>query len=231
MSARPTDIRALRPDDAEYPANLRACPRPPTPIWIRGTLMPADERAVAIAGTRHPSDDGRRRARRLATALAREGVTVVSGLALGVDAEAHAAALAAGGRTLAVLGHGLALPITPRANTHLAERVIRHGALVSPFPLATVPTPETFRARNAVIAALARVTVVIEAGQRSGARILVRVAADQHRPVLLARSLLATEPWAARFTANRHAHTLDHVDDVLRLLDDPLPPTDTQLAL
>jgi DNA processing protein len=217
----PDGVRVATPADPGYPANLRAAWDRPPALWWRGELLAADAVAVAVVGTRRPTADGRRRARRLATALAQHGVTVVAGLALGIDAEAHAAALRAGGRTLAVLGHGLARPVSPQANAALAAAILQAAALVSPFPPDAPPAPELFRARNAVIAGLSRAAVVVEAGHASGARVLARRAAGQGRPVLLLRSLLEREPWAREFAARDGAEPLDDVDDVLRALAAP----------
>jgi DNA processing protein len=222
----PAGVRVAAPDDRDYPANLRAAWDRPSALWWRGELLPADALAVAVAGTREPSRDGRRRARRLATALAGHGITVVSGLALGIDAEAHAAALTAGGRTIAVLGHGLDRPVSPRANAALADAITQAGALVSPFPPDTRPDPATFRARNATIAGLSRAAVVIEAGLTSGTRVLVRRALANVRPVLLAHSLVEGEAWARELVDRGAATPLDGVDDVLRALrprDDHAP--------
>jgi DNA processing protein len=232
----PDGVHVAGPADPEYPANLRAAWDRPPLLWWRGELLAADARAVAVVGTRNPTRDGSRRASRLATELAGHGVTVVSGLALGIDAVAHAAALTAGGRTLAVLGHGLARPVSPRDNAWLADPILRAGAgaLVSPFPPDTPPTPATFRARNATIAGVARAAVIVEAGPASGARILARRAAGLDRPVLLLRSLIEREPWARELVAHGAAAPLDDVDDVLRALESARegrePPTE-QLSL
>ena len=129
--------------------------------------------------------------------------------------------MTAGGRTLAVLGHGLGRPVSPRDNAWLAEPILRAGALVSPFPPDTPPTLATFRARNATIAGLSQAAVIVEAGHRSGARILARRAAGLERPVLLLRSLIEREPWARELVARGAAAPLDDVGDVLSALANP----------
>jgi DNA processing protein len=170
-------------DDEAYPRLLRATPGAPPLIYVRGSVGPTDEWAVAIVGTRTPTSYGKEAARHLASDLARSGVTVVSGLALGVDTVAHTAALDAGGRTVAVLGSGVDEPY-PCRNRRLAERIIEHGALVSDFPLGTAPVAANFPPRNRLISGLSRGTLVVEAGERSGSLITVEFALEQGREVL-----------------------------------------------
>jgi DNA processing protein len=153
-------------------------------LWVAGTLDGLAAPSVAIVGTRAPSDEGRRRARRLAEALARAGVCVVSGLALGIDGAAHEGALAAGAPTVGVLGGGHAHFFPPRHRELGARIVAGGGAVVSPFPPNNHPEPWQFLARNAVIAALADAVVVVEAAQRSGALNTAGHAADRGIPVL-----------------------------------------------
>jgi DNA processing protein len=153
-------------------------------LWVAGALDGLAAPCVAIVGTRAPSDDGRRRARRLAEALARGGVCVVSGLALGIDGAAHEGALAAGAPTIGVLGGGHAHFFPPRHRELGARIVAAGGAVVSPFPPENAPVPWQFLARNAVIAALADAVVVVEAAQRSGALNTAGHAADRGIPVL-----------------------------------------------
>lgn len=169
-------------DDAAYPALLREIPGAPPLIYVRGALTPADDWAVAVVGTRAPTAYGREAAHAIAGDLAASGVTVVSGLALGVDTIAHEAALAAGGRTVAVLGSGVDMPY-PMRNRRLAERVAEQGALVSDYPLGTAPVAANFPPRNRVISGLSRATLVVEAGEQSGALITVGFALDQGRDV------------------------------------------------
>ncbi len=175
-------ITALTLDDADYPACLRSIGDAPPVLFVRGRLTLADEWAIAIVGTRRASSYGRQAAEHLASGLARAGVTVVSGLARGIDACAHRAALAAGGRTLAVLGHGLDT-VYPAEHARLAAQVVENGALVSEFPLGTRPDAPNFPRRNRILAGLARATVVVEADVRSGALNTVRHALEQGRDV------------------------------------------------
>ncbi|HEY3999241.1 MAG TPA: DNA-processing protein DprA, partial [Candidatus Xenobia bacterium] len=131
------------PADESYPPNLRTIDNRPPFVFIQGALTPADQRAVAIVGTRRPSPQGLARTRRLAHELAQHGITVVSGLAAGIDTAAHQAALAAGGRTIGVLGTGLAR-CYPAENRALQALIPDHGALISQFSPETPPSPQTF---------------------------------------------------------------------------------------
>ncbi|MFV9506997.1 MAG: DNA-processing protein DprA [Oscillochloridaceae bacterium umkhey_bin13] len=177
------DVTLLTLEDANYPALLREAPGAPPLIYLRGSLPPAEDWTVAVVGTRVPTAYGREATYQLASDLARAGVCVVSGLALGVDTLAHEATLEVGGRTLAVLGSGVDLP-TPERNRRLGERIVAQGgALISDYPLGTPPTATNFPPRNRIISGLSRATLVIEAGERSGALITVGFALEQGRDV------------------------------------------------
>jgi DNA processing protein len=173
-----THLRALGTPD--YPAALSHIPDPPHLLYVRGTLLPADAKAVALVGSRKFTGYGRRVAERLATDLARAGYTIVSGLARGIDGIAHRAALKAGGRTLAVLAGGLSR-IYPPEHAELANEVAAAGALVSEAPMAQDPLAGMFPARNRIISGLSRGVVIIEAADKSGALITARHAAEQGR--------------------------------------------------
>lgn len=159
----------LAPDDG-YPAQLRAVPSPPPFLLVRGTLRQEDALAVAIVGARRATPYGLEVAERLAAELAMRGVTIVSGFARGIDSAAHRGALAAGGRTVAVLGSGVDV-IYPPENRTLAARLLEQGALISQFPMGTAPLSRHFPLRNRTIAGLTLGTVVVEAAERSGALI------------------------------------------------------------
>jgi DNA processing protein len=174
-------ITHLEPADPRYPALLASVPSPP-PLDVRGTLEPADALAVAIVGSRQATPYGLEVAGMLAADLAARGVTIVSGLARGIDTAAHRAALAAGGRTLAVLGHGIAR-VYPAENRRLAEAIAAHGALLSQFPATIGPLAHHFPARNRTLAGLALGVVVVEAAERSGALITAGQAAELGREV------------------------------------------------
>ncbi len=176
------DARLVLVGDADYPAPLRAIDLPPPFLLVRGELRREDALAMAIVGARRGTAYGLRIADRLAADLGARGVTVVSGLARGVDTAAHRGALAAGGRTIAVLGSGVDV-VYPPENRQLAADVAAAGAVVSQFPMGTAPLPHHFPARNRVIAGLTLGTVVVEAADRSGALITARLAGELGREV------------------------------------------------
>jgi DNA processing protein len=199
-------------------------------LWAAGSLDGLCAPCVAIVGTRAPSDDGRRRARRLASALARSGVCVVSGLALGIDGAAHEGALDAGAPTIGVLGGGHARFFPPRHRELGARMIAAGGAVVSPFPPEAQPKPWMFLARNAVIAALADAVVVVEAAARSGALNTAGHAADRGIPVLAFPGDVERPKAAGCNALIRDGATLVRdADDVLAALPS-LPPRDTAAA-
>ena len=165
-----------------YPRLLKEIPDPPLALFARGELKSEDELAVAIVGTRHASTYGLAMAERLAAGLARAGVTIISGLARGIDAAAHRGALTAGGRTIAVLGSGVAR-IYPPEHTALAEEIVQHGALLSEAPPHAPPHGGMFPQRNRIISGMALGVVIVEAGESSGALITARHAMEQNREV------------------------------------------------
>jgi len=169
-------------EDQGYPERLTEIDAPPPAIYVWGEVTPQDRWAAAVVGTRHPSPYGVAVARDLAAVLAAGGVTVVSGLARGVDAIAHQAALEAGGRTLAVLGSGLDR-IYPPEHRRLAEAISQRGAVMSDYPLGTAPEAGNFPPRNRIIAGLSMAVVIVEAGEGSGALITADFAAEQGREV------------------------------------------------
>jgi len=184
--ARALGLRTVTLDDPRYPARLRAIDLPPPVLFVRGeleALEPLD--AVAIVGTRRPTDDGRRIAARIATAVAGLGATIVSGLALGIDGAAHTAAVTADRPTVAVIGGGHAR-LYPRIHERLADRIVAGGgAIVSEFAPDTEPTRGTFPRRNRLISGLSDSTVVVEAGARSGALTTAAWALEQGRRLFL----------------------------------------------
>ena len=175
-------IRVLTWEDPGYPELLLQIHDPPPVLYVRGELTAEDTWAVAVVGTRNASNYGREAAKVLASDLARAGVTIVSGLARGIDSEAHRAALDAGGRTIAVLGSGLDV-IYPWEHRKLASEITEHGALVSEYALGVQPEAANFPPRNRIISGLSRGILVVEAGERSGALITADFAADQGRDV------------------------------------------------
>jgi DNA processing protein len=214
--------------DDHYPANLAQVFNRPPFLFLRGRLVPGDERSVAIVGTREPSDAGRSTAQDLAWALADAGVTVVSGLARGLDTDAHTAALAAGGRTIAVLGSGIR-QLYPPENADLARSIGRSGAVVSQFWPDAPPSRTSFPRRNVVTSGIALATLVVEAAATSGARMQARLAREHGRPVFLADSLARSEAWASALVDQGGATVVGGVRDLVPELDrlfeqrDPVP--------
>jgi DNA processing protein len=206
--------------DEAYPALLAAMSSPPT-LHVRGTLLAADNLAMAIVGSRRASPYGVEVAERLAADLAARGVTIVSGLARGIDTAAHRGALAAGGRTIAVLGHGIDLCYPPE-NRGLADEIEAHGALVSQFFPRMRPLRENFPVRNRTIAGLALGVVVVEAAERSGALITAGAAGDFGREVFAVPGRITTDTAAGPHGLLRDGATLvrSWVDIVQEL---PLP--------
>ncbi len=176
-------VRVIPWGAAGYPAPLRHLADPPPVLFLRGALLPCDARAVAVIGSRRATPYGLRVARALAGDLSRAGVTVIAGLARGIDAVAHGAALCAGGRTIAVLGSGLLNPYPPE-HLGLLEEITAKGAVLSEFPLRAAPLRRHFPQRNRIIAALSLGTLVVEASPTSGALGTVRHALDLGRAVM-----------------------------------------------
>jgi DNA processing protein len=179
-------LTVLTIEDRTYPTRLRALEEPPPVLFVRGSLGALSaSHAVAVVGTRRPTEAGRRIASRIADALARMGVCVVSGLAVGIDGAAHAAVVAADRPTVAVLGSGHDR-LFPRAHARLAEAIVQaDGAVVSELPPDASPTKGTFPRRNRILSGLAEATVVVEAAARSGALITARWALEQGRECFL----------------------------------------------
>ncbi len=174
--------RLLLSEDDEYPASLAAVPAPPPFLLVRGELRKEDALALAIVGSRRASAYGLGAAERLAADLAARGVTIVSGFARGIDTAAHRGALAAGGRTIAVLGCGVDVTYPPE-NRKLVGQVLERGALISQFPMGTPALPGHFPLRNRTIAGLTLGTIVVEAAERSGALITAGHAGELGREV------------------------------------------------
>jgi DNA processing protein len=181
-SCRQHGIQIITPADAAYPRNLLEIVDPPGVLYVRGELAPQDTLSVAIVGSRHATHYGVTQAERLAAALTRAGLTVVSGLARGIDAAAHRGALSTGGRTLAVLGSGI-LNIYPAEHADLADLVAAQGAILSEAPPQAQPFSGAFPQRNRIISGIALGVIIVEAALRSGALITARHAMEQGREV------------------------------------------------
>lgn len=179
--------------DSTYPAQLRDVREMPPMVFTRGVLA-ADERAIAVVGTRRATDKGLRSAHRIAEMLAERDITVVSGLALGVDAAAHRAALDAAGRTVAVVANGVD-QCYPKDNQSLQDEIAQRGLVLSAYLPGTRPQKWQFLERNAVMSGYAAATIVVEAGERSGTRTQVTRALEHGRPVIFLENVLAVS-WA-----------------------------------
>jgi DNA processing protein len=200
--------------DEHYPANLRLIPNLPPFLFYRGTLAEADACSVAVVGTRHASGAGLARAGQVAGRLAEREVTVISGLARGIDTAAHRAALASGGRTIAVLGTGITRCYPPE-NHELAEQIAQAGAVVSQFWPTRTPGRDTFPRRNVVTSGLGQGTVVIEASHTSGAKMQARLALEHGKTVFLADTLVTDQAWARDYVDRHGAISVHDADEVL----------------
>lgn len=208
--------------DAEYPLYLRLVHQRPPFLMMRGTAMDDDLR-VAVVGTRQPTPEGRAYASRIAGGLAERGVTVVSGLAAGIDTAAHGSALAAGGRTVAVLGTGLRRSY-PASNAALQQEISRAGLLISQFWPDAPGSKQSFPMRNAVMSGYSLATVVVEAAYRSGARMQARLALEHGRRVFLMRSLMH-HTWAREYAALPNTTVIGGPEDVFAELPSLVPVT------
>jgi len=207
-------------EEAHYPVALRFIHDPPPVLYVRGRIERADVESIAIVGSRSASPYGLESAERLAGGLAACGVTVVSGLAIGIDAAAHRGALAAGGRTIAVLGCGIDQVYPPRHRS-LALEVAEAGALVSELRIGTPPEPHQFPRRNRIVAGLSLGVVVVEASDRSGSLITARQALEQGRDVLAVPGEIGLERTRGSNRLIRQGATL--VESATDVLESALP--------
>ncbi len=175
-------ISLLTLEDDHYPAALRTIHDPPFLLYMKGSLTSADDAAIGVVGSRRTTHYGRDQAKKLSFQLAKAGFCIVSGLARGIDTAAHEAALAAGGRTIAVLGSGIG-NLYPPENQALADRIAESGAVLSEFPVLYVPDKQSFPLRNRIVAGISRGLLVVEAPVRSGSLITANQALEQGRSV------------------------------------------------
>lgn len=201
-----------------YPSNLNKVLSRPAVLFLEGTLTEADARAAAVVGSRNATPAALDMTSDVAETLAAAGTTVVSGLARGIDTAAHEGALAARGRTVAVMGTGIGV-VFPPENAELARRICEHGALVTQFPPGHGPTKTTFPARNAVIAGMSRCSVVMTASERSGTRIEINHTIEQNKPVLLWAPLLHGQAWANELAQHPLVRFVDSAQEILAVVD------------
>jgi DNA processing protein len=218
-------IKIMTDQDADYPRSLREIHDPPGILYMRGQILPQDALAIAIVGARHATHYGLTQAERLAGSLARAGITIVSGLARGIDAAAHRGAIVAGGRTLAVLGSGLA-NIYPSEHAELAEQVVAQGALLGEAPPDSPPMAGAFPQRNRIISGLSLGVLVIEASTQSGALITARHAMEQGRDVFAVPGRIDSRMSHGCHRLIRDgARLVETADDVLEELGPLVAPT------
>lgn len=212
-------VKAFTWDDEGYPRRLKELEQAPPVLYVRGDLLPEDEWAVAVVGTRRVTAYGRQAAEELGAFLARNGITLVSGLARGVDALSHQAALQAGGRTIAVMAHGLDL-VYPSEHRNLADEIAKSGALVSDYALGTPPDAANFPPRNRIISGLSLAVVIVEAGEESGALITAGFAAEQGREAFaVPGNIYAPQSKGTNMLIQRGAHPLIKFEDLLDALN------------
>lgn len=223
-------VTAIAMNSPTFPERLRHIYGPPIVLYVKGRLESQDEWAVAVVGTRRATAYGREVTERIVSALARGGVTIVSGLAKGIDSFAHRAALDAGGRTIAVLGSGVDV-VYPAENTQLARQVVENGALVSEFPLGTKPDANNFPVRNRIISGLSLGTLVVEAGESSGALFTAGFALDHGREVfavpgsVFSRASIGTN----RLIQQSGAKLVTCADDILQELNLRMVPQQMEM--
>ena len=212
-------IKILTWQDEAYPGRLKEIDQPPPVLYIRGEYLPEDLFAVAIVGTRRVTAYGRQITEEISSFLAANGITVISGLARGVDAIAHQSTLKAGGRTIAVLGCGVD-KIYPPEHRGLAEQMMERGAIISDYALGTPPDASNFPPRNRIISGLSLAVVVVEAGETSGALITAEFAAEQGREVFaVPGSILAPQSKGTNKLIQKGALPLLSMDDLMQALD------------
>lgn len=224
-------VELLTRSSSLYPDKLHEIADPPGVLFMRGSLLPSDNLAVAIVGTRHATNYGKDQAEKLASGLARAGFTIVSGLARGIDAAAHRAAIAVGARTIGVLGSGV-MNIYPPEHEELSEQVIAHGALLSEYPPQSPPLAGAFPQRNRIVTGMSVGVVVVEAALRSGALISARHAMEQGRDVFAVPGRVDSRTSQGCHQLIRDgAKLVECVDDVLEELGplpNPVPRSDGQ---
>lgn len=224
--AEKAGVRILAYTDPDYPSKLKEVENPPIILYVKGDIQSRDALALAIVGTRRCTLYGKKQAERFGTQLARRGFTIVSGLAYGIDAKAHAGALKAKGRTLAVLPNGLG-SIYPPEHQNLADEISENGALVSEFPMRYSVNKENFPRRNRIISGLSLGTIVIEAPMRSGALITARWATEQNREVFAVPGQIDSKQSAGSNTLIKNGAKLtEGLEDILEELG-PLPESIT----
>ncbi|MCH8814810.1 MAG: DNA-protecting protein DprA [Chloroflexi bacterium] len=223
-------VVALRWDEPSYPARLKEIDDPPPVLYCKGELTDADEWALAVVGTRRATPYGRQVAEEMSHQLAANGITVVSGLARGIDAIAHKSALEADGRTIGVLACGLDI-VYPPEHEKLAAQIAENGALLSDYPLGTEPRAEHFPRRNRIMSGMTLGTLVVEGGIKSGALITARFAIDQNREVFaVPGSIFSAQSRGTNTIIGRgEAKLVQKVEDILEELNLTMVPQQVEM--
>lgn len=223
-------VRPLTWDDAAYPALLREISDAPPVIHVRGEIREADALSVAVVGTRRPTPYGKQAAEELAHQLSSNGVCIVSGLARGIDGIAHRAALAAGGRTLAVLACGLDMTYPPE-HRRLADEIAENGALISEQPLGTEPRGDFFPRRNRILSGLSLGVLLVEGGVKSGGLITANCALDQGRDVFaIPGSIFSSQSQGTNLKIGKgEAKLVQRVEDILEELNLTMIPQQLEM--
>jgi DNA processing protein len=216
-------MRLLTILDPGYPPNLKAVHDRPPIVFVAGHITPQDAYSVAVVGARKATGRGTNQAKQIAEHLVQAGYTVASGLAAGIDTAAHTAAFSANGRTIAVIGTGLARSYPPQ-NEPLQRRIADQCAVISQFWPDAPPTKRSFPMRNAVMSGIALATVVIEASETSGARTQARLAQAHGRPVFLTRALVERQPWAQVIAQRPGTHIVEHPAEITTALERLIAP-------
>jgi DNA processing protein len=219
--------RIISLSDPEYPARLKEIYDPPVVLFVKGSVEVLAQPGIAVVGTRHPTPYGSGMAERLSTDLASRGLVIISGLARGVDTASHRGAVAAKGKTVAVLGTGIDV-MYPKENSRLAEQIVAlGGALITEFPVGTSPTPQNFPIRNRIISGMSAGVLVVEAAEYSGTRITSRCALEQNRDVYAVPGNVTNKnSWGPNTLIKQGAKLVATWEDVWEEL-----PTDVQEVL
>ena len=226
---RRLNVMPITIHDTSYPPRLKEIFDPPPVLYVRGSILPEDEWSVTVVGTRSPTAYGREVTTRLVGELSRQKITVVSGLARGIDAIAHQTALDAGGRTIAVQACGLDM-VYPAVHASMARRIVEQGAMISDYPLGTKPRAEHFPRRNRILAGLTLGTLVIEAGDKSGALITAKFAAEEGREVMaVPGSILSPVSRGVNRLIQDGAKAILDVDDIMEELNLRVPAQQPRL--
>lgn len=219
LAQRYGHLSILLPESADYPELLLRTGHAPAFLFVRGSLNGDGDNSIAVVGSRRASRQSMTAAREIASVLASAGVTIISGLARGVDTASHRGALSADGHTTAVMGTGIDV-VFPPENRDLAEQIASRGAVVSQFPPGLRPSKTSFPVRNAVIAGLARASLVVEAEEVSGTRIEMDYALEFGRPVLLWAPVMGKRPWARSLASDNDAvHLVCSTSEIYDFID------------